>query len=117
MEDGTRQQICGERHLTAANRLHISGFFVPDPHQSSASGPRWGTSVPQTSCAHPNFRAWLRHWTEHVAAWLCSNGKAMHTLAQLLYVESVYSVTVRRYTILVFNQLLLKANSAWPSLR
>jgi len=33
----------------------------PDPHRGSASGSRWGTSVPQTCCAHPDFRAWLHH--------------------------------------------------------
>jgi len=35
----------------------------PDPHRGSAPRPRWGTSVPQTSCFVPplaNF--WLHPW-------------------------------------------------------
>jgi len=31
------------------------------PTRSSAPGPRWGTSVPQTPCA-PTSKSWLRHW-------------------------------------------------------
>jgi len=38
-----------------------SGGFAPDP---TGAQPRWGTSVPQTSRTHPDFRAWLCHWSE-----------------------------------------------------
>jgi len=31
------------------------------PTRGCAPGPRWGTSVPQTSCA-PTSKSWLRHW-------------------------------------------------------
>jgi len=50
--DGGRtcQQTCIEKHLTAVNCLHISGF--------------WGLGdfCPQAPCAQPDFRVWLRHW-------------------------------------------------------
>ena len=33
--------------------IWLLGASPPDPHRGSAPGPRWGTSVPQTPCAHP----------------------------------------------------------------
>ena len=45
----TRQQICVEKHVTAANCLYnlclASGSFVPRSHLGSIPGPCWGTSV------------------------------------------------------------------------
>jgi len=64
-EGQTRQQTCIEKHLTAADCLYISGYL----HRVSAPGPCWGTSIPQTPCAHPDFRAWLHHcFWEEIAA-------------------------------------------------
>jgi len=31
-------------------------------------GPLWGTSVPKTPCAHPDFRAWLHYWSVYFSA-------------------------------------------------
>ena len=39
-----------------------SAGFAPDPQWGSIPGPSWGTTIPQTLCAHPDFRAWLHHW-------------------------------------------------------
>ena len=46
--------------------LYISGFWGLHPQRAQTPpellpGPRLGTSVSQTPCAHPDFRAWLRH--------------------------------------------------------
>ena len=64
MKEGLGQQTYIEKHLTAANCLYISGFWglrPADPHRGSVPGSRFGTSIPQSPCAHPYFRAWLRH--------------------------------------------------------
>jgi len=41
--------------------IWLLGALPPDHHWGYAPGPRWGSSVPRTLCAHPDFRAWLHH--------------------------------------------------------
>jgi len=53
-----RQQTSAEKHLTAANCLHISGFWGLR-HQTLTGVPP--LDRPQAPSAHPDFRAWLRH--------------------------------------------------------
>jgi len=56
----TRQQTCVEKHLTAAYCLYIylaSEAFAPDPTRAPPLDPAEGLDP----CAHPDFRACLRH--------------------------------------------------------
>jgi len=61
-ERRTRQQTYVEKHLTAAKCL---ASVVGHP-QTSTRTPSLDPAVPQTSCFHPDFRAWilLRHWLQ-----------------------------------------------------
>ena len=67
-----------------ASCLHMyltSGASPPQPYRSSAPGSRWGSSVPHTLCAHPDFRAWLRHCRE---LWPRLNGHMCPSVTSLL---------------------------------
>ena len=57
------EQTRVEKHLTAANSVYIwlLGALPPDSSGLRSWTPL-GIAVPQTSCVHPLFRAWLRQW-------------------------------------------------------
>jgi len=47
---------------SAADCVCISGFWGLHPKTpTSTTGRRWGTSIPQTSCAHLTSKSWLCH--------------------------------------------------------
>jgi len=68
------KQTWVEKHMTAANCLcnyiWLLAASSADPHRGSAPGLRWGSSVPQTHCAHPDFRAWLVKPNERLSTWV-----------------------------------------------
>jgi len=65
----SRQQNSVKKHLTAANCLYISGFYPQTSTGALPLGPHWGTSAPKTTCAHPDFRAWLHHWKQSITSY------------------------------------------------
>jgi len=72
---GCRLRMCLKvRHISSMNTsrkclclLQIvyaylaSGGFAPKSPLGSAPRPRWGTSIPETPCAHPTSEPWLHH--------------------------------------------------------
>ena len=89
------------------NCYELSGGYAPrTTHQGLCPGPRWGTSVPQTSCA-PTSKSWLRYWGRDGDDWMSDGNEWQRSDAATGNVRLSAGMHVLLLVLLYYNYIIL----------